>query len=65
MKTKMVKNIKYNCKPLFQKVKFKLKSPKISTVKNGESDKLMDAQVEMAGVQANFFHSLEELGPLQ
>lgn len=64
---KIVRNLKYNCKPLFRYFKSKSKTKKnVSSLKT-ESGKLTESPAETAEVLANFFqsvHSFEEFGPL-
>ena len=64
---KIVKNLKYNCKPLFRYMKSKSKARKnVSTLKN-ESGNLTESPAETAELLAKFFqsiHSPEEFGPL-
>ena len=64
---KIVKNLKYNCKPLFKYFRSKSKARKnVSTLKNNEG-KLSESPAETAEILADFFqsvHSTEEYGPL-
>ena len=54
---KFVKNIKYNCKPLFKYVKSKTNIHKnVSTIKNDKTGELTKILVETASVLKTFFN---------